>query len=364
MTLGGLSLLLIKKGKNQDYSYWSKLLHSIVLDNYNLGKYLLNRELKRIGRNDNYNSSFVIVTGLARAGTTALTNLIYEEGTFHSIKYSNMPFLLAPNFWKRVYNPKLSSERERSHGDKVLFSENSIEALEEYFFKVALNDKYIAKDSLTKHEINWEQFEMYLKYQQLFKYHGSKKTIYLAKNNNFLLRYEGLRKLNKEFIVILIFRNPVEHAESLLHQHQNFVKKQTEDDFVLDYMNWLGHYEFGLNQKYFDLGSDKIWEPFEKYSANYWVAMWINYYSYLIQFLSDPKLILVNYNDLAERPKKLKSEICKSLNIYLNVESVGQYKSKRPNILEKAEIDETLKQKADELYEILKSHQLNIKREF
>jgi len=45
MVFGSLVLLLPSK-KSGDYSYWSKLLHKLVLDNYNISNFLLEREKK------------------------------------------------------------------------------------------------------------------------------------------------------------------------------------------------------------------------------------------------------------------------------------------------------------------------------
>jgi uncharacterized membrane protein (Fun14 family) len=242
MIVGSFSLFFYKK--KGDYSYWSKLLHKIVLDNYALGRYLLQKEFnKKPATEQTVNHDFIIITGLARSGTTALTNLIFDEDKFHSIKYSNVPFLLLPNLWKKLYNPKRVKERERAHQDNVLFSETSIEALEEYFFKAQLNDSYIDEHSLIKHSISIELLMKYYKYQNLFK--NKNNTTYFAKNNNFLLRYESIRKLNKRFNVILMFRAPLDHAQSLLRQHRNFVDQQKADDFILSYSssqfshNWV-----------------------------------------------------------------------------------------------------------------------------
>ena len=100
----GSAILLFFKKKSSDYSYWSKLLHTIILDNYNIGKFLFRKECKKKNLNiKQENHIFIVVTGLARAGTTALTNLLFDPNIFHSINYSNMPFLMTPNLWKKVY---------------------------------------------------------------------------------------------------------------------------------------------------------------------------------------------------------------------------------------------------------------------
>ena len=37
----------------------------------------------------------------------------------------------------------------------------------------------------------------------------------------------------------------------LMHQHQKFSILQKNNQFIKKYMNWLGHYEFGLIHKRF-----------------------------------------------------------------------------------------------------------------
>lgn len=324
LVLGSLPLFAIKK--KGDYSYWSKLLHTIVLDNYALGRYLFKRELKKKSKKVlSKNHDFLIITGLARSGTTALTNLIFDEKKFHSIKYSNVPFLLSPNLWRKIYRPRRVKLRERAHGDKVLFSEETLEALEEYFFKVFLRDSYIKENSLVQHQISEEIFLKYCQYQNLFK--KSEGTVYLAKNNNFLLRYEGVRKLNKLFNMIVIFRDPVEHAKSLLKQHINFVRKQKEDYFVLTYMDWLGHHEFGLNQKHFSFINNDNFEEgnYDKCELSFWLRIWVNYYHHLTDiYTKGQKLFLVHYEDLALDPNSLKKSI--AIHIGKELETTGYVK--------------------------------------
>lgn len=306
MIIGSLSLLLFKS--KSDYSYWLKLLHTLILDNYNIGKLLFQRELQKVKLRQLSASKepFVIVTGLARAGTTALTNLLYDDSLFHSINYSNVPFLLAPNYWSKIYNPKKSVQKERAHGDKVFFSESSIEALEEYFFKVFLNDQYIKESFLLKHEVPQNVIEKYINYQRFFQ--KKPNTTYLAKNNNFLLRHESFISHGVDFKLILIFRNPLDHAGSLLIQHRRFAEMQKRNDFVLKYMNWLGHHEFGLNQKYFLFGGE-LKQYHDKNNINYWLSIWINYYSYVLEIIDSNRLVLVCYEDFLKNPLEVKMKI-------------------------------------------------------
>ena len=316
MFLGSFSILLMKS--KADYSYWSKLLHTIILDNYSVGKYLFKKDKKTLKNLESSSiKNFVIVSGLARAGTTALARMIYTPEKFHSTKYANMPFIMAPRFWKRFYNPKKVKEKQRAHGDKVMHSETSIEAMEEYFFKAQLSDAYINESALLKHSIDEKIYADYLNFQELFS-EKDQATIFLAKNNNLILRLESLRQYNKNFKVIMMFREPMEHAKSLMNQHLNFVKQQNEDPFTLQYMDWLGHHEFGLNQKHFDLGMAIDFENQSKNQLSFWLKSWLNFYEYLLQLMPDENIILIEYQDLLDKPNELKAALSNQLEIALS----------------------------------------------
>ena len=273
MILGSAFLFLLPliapaKKENKDYSSWSVLLHKMVLDNYNISRSLFEADKKFFRKKTvSVKKDFVIVSGLARAGTTALTKILFRSEKFHSLSYANMPFLLSSNLWKLIYNPGKNKLKERAHGDRVLFGYKSVEALEEYFFKAFLMDQFIHDSHLAEHEIDRHTYDNYLIYQSLIKPDGAD-TTYLAKNNNLILRYESLRKYNKQFKIILLFRDPVEHAFSLMKQHKRFSALQEKDSFVLNYMDWLGHHEFGLNQKAFAFEKLENANPYEKNSMN------------------------------------------------------------------------------------------------
>lgn len=359
MIVGSFSLFFFKKKGN--YSYWSRLLHTIVLDNYALGRYLLEKEFrKNPAAEPTADHDFIIITGLARSGTTALTNLIFDVDKFHSVRYSNVPFLLSPNLWKKVYNPKRVKERERAHQDKVLFSETSIEALEEYFFKAQLNDSYIDDHSLIKHSISNDLLIKYYKYQDLFKKKDT--TTYFAKNNNFLLRYESIRQRNKRFNVLLIFRNPLDHAKSLLRQHRNFVDQQKDDDFTLSYMNWLGHHEFGLNHKHFDLYENNNYsENAAKNELSFWLQVWVNYYSYVTE-IYDPtqNLFLIHYDDLANNPNGLKKTIGMKIKKELKTDFVEPFEQNKPTSQNIIDVNDKHLKKAEEIYCKLLSDKIKV----
>lgn len=316
--------------KQEDYSDWSKLLHRIILDNYNLSKSLFQIEQKLYkSKLSERNKDFIIISGLARAGTTALTKLLFQSKKFHTQSYANMPFLMAPNLWKQVYNPKSVELKERSHGDAVMFGFNTVEALEEYFWKAFLNDQFIYDDYLVEHEVKPNIYEKYLRYQQLFKKKKNNDTIYLAKNNNFLLRYKSVRKQNTEFKLILLFRDPVQHANSLLNQHLRFLSFHEKDGFIREYMDWLGHHEFGSNHKYFRFPESKINGKYSKESINYWLNIWMNYYSQIPAIAKDKNVILVSYEDFLNEPTGLIHSLEKQIGLELGLNHIEKFDNKK-----------------------------------
>lgn len=349
MILGSVVLFVFpSKHKNRDYSGWSKLLHKMLLDNYNISKSLFNLENRLYRKKlQSQPGNFIIVTGLARGGTTALTNLLFESNKFYSLSYDNMPFLLSVNLWKKFYHPKKNKLKQRAHGDNIMFGYKTIEALEEYFFKVFLNDGFISSDKLIEHDINEDTYKAYLTYQQLIGMQNKEQT-YLAKNNNLILRYKSLRKFNPQFKIILIFRSPLAHAYSLLNQHKRFSKLHHKDPFTLEYMNWLGHHEFGLNHKAFDLNLMEVRNNYDKSSIHYWLAAWISYYTYILHMIDDdPEIYLIDYTDLCKSPRELLLTLGIKLNMDLNLEQRNPYEERE---LPEFDIEVCLKQEADRLF--------------
>jgi len=332
--------------QQSDYSDWSKLLHRMMLDNYNIAKALFSIEKKLFSKKTNpKNPYFVIVTGLARSGTSALTTLLYQSKKFHSLNYGNMPFLLSPNCWNKIYKPINTRLKERAHGDKVMFGYNTIEALEEFFFKTFLNDSFILEKTLQEHEVDSNTYQNYLVYQNLLR--EKTDTMYLSKNNNFILRYKSLRTLNSEFKVVFLFRHPLYHAYSLFKQHQRFSSFHQKDPFTLEYMNWLGHHEFGLNLKHFEFTGSTFPTKYTPDSMNYWVMTWINYYTVILNLEDDKNRMLLHYEDFLEKPRQTIDALSDFIKVKISNEHIASFKNE--NTYE-GEIDGAIEQQAMALY--------------
>lgn len=349
-----LPFVLKKKNKLENYSEASMLLHKLILNNYNLSKFLFSFDKKfKSGEKLNDNDLFLIISGLARAGTTSLTDQLFKTGKFSSLDYSNMPLLLAPNLWKRLYNPKKAQLKERKHGDKMMFGLNTIEALEEYFFKAFLNDSYIDEKTLCKHDISSEVYEKYLNYQSLIRKDNS--HVYLSKNNNLILRYTSLRALNKKFKAVFLFRKPEEHAFSLLNQHLRFSKFQNDDDFIETYMNWLGHHEFGGNHKIFRFKEQPLQIEYDINTLDYWLAVWLNYYTYLCS-MDDSSFLLIEYSDYLDRPIDVLNYLGKEMTMELDLTDIKPFNNSREIDTSKCNI--ALLKATDAIYHDLKNRKV------
>ena len=84
------------------YSHLEKILHKIIFKNRFLCELLFDFENGQHKKNNplpNINTP-VFVTGLARAGTTALLNSLYDTNRFNSFTYNDMPFIFSPKMQK------------------------------------------------------------------------------------------------------------------------------------------------------------------------------------------------------------------------------------------------------------------------
>lgn len=339
-------LIPSKKKSSTEYSELSKLLHRMALNNYTIANKLFKKEVKKVDKKKKVKkrNDFVIISGLARAGTTSLMNDIAKIDSFRSLSYANMPFLMAPNLWAKFYKPKQTELKERSHKDGIMIGLSSNEALEEYFFKVKANDSYISNTYLKEYCLSEEDYNDYIDYHRIIR--KSNHELYLAKNNNFLLRYKSMRAFNKDFLMVILFREPLSHASSLLDKHLDYQKQQNEDNFILEYMNWLGHHEFGNNQKQFLFENSIEIKDTDKESIDYWLRVWINYYNYALT-ISDRNTIFVNYDDYCSKPQQVIEKVTNRLNLELKIPDLNGFNNKRKAV---TNYNEELLHKANNIY--------------
>lgn len=250
----------------------------------------------------------VFVSGLARAGTTIIMRRLHETGAFRSLTYRDMPFVLCPNLWRRIsaLSPRSIAAVERAHGDSLQVDVDSPEALDEVFWRVFAGDDYIKADHLRPHAVDAELVGKFRRYISCILHapeDGQPRSRYLSKNNNSILRLAGIAAAFPKSVILIPFRDPVQHAASLLNQHRKFSEIQGENEFARSYMRWLAHHEFGREFKPFWFAADQPVAPsaFERSDINFWIETWLRVYGW-IRDSKPADAVLVCYEDLCADP--------------------------------------------------------------
>ncbi|MDB5140812.1 MAG: Sulfotransferase family protein [Mucilaginibacter sp.] len=342
---------------NSDYNFVSRLLHKIALTSKVIPEISFDIENTLIKKKRNtFSDNHVFVSGLARSGTTILMRYLYDTGFFKSLTYLDMPFVLMPNTWKQISHKKpLTEHKERAHRDGIMLGFDSPEAFEEVFWRVFCGEKYICEDRLRLHPINADILEKFKDYINIILSSSDSvdQTRYLSKNNNNVLRLSYLQKSMPNAYFIIPFRDPLQHSFSLLTQHLHFSKLQAEDKFSLNYMNWLGHFEFGLNQKSFFLNDNEIFNEMGKYpktDINFWLLNWKNYYKYVIDKQST-NTIFFDYERLCEDPSSVMSDLFVKLNVDNKVIKLEPFKRTAKTV---TKFDGQLLEECNSIYKQLK----------
>jgi hypothetical protein len=245
-----------------NYSWLQQRLHQIALSSQFMREVTFDAESSSASCTQN-NDNHVFVVGLARSGTTVLLNALFESREFASLSYQDMPFVLAPNLWSKLSFANKDIELvERAHGDGIKISLESPEAFEEVFW-------------MTFNENNEDTKEKFKTYTQLIKQRYQKER-YLSKNNQNIKRLELISSAFPHSKILIPFRDPAQHANSLLAQHQKFIEDSKKDKFIYSYMKWIGHTEFGPN--YIPIHNKNL--SFKNgCDVNHWLEQW--YLTYL-----------------------------------------------------------------------------------
>ena len=265
-----------------NYNFLHKALHDLVLSNnffkksiYEVEKIFFLKNNREVIENEKH----IFISGLPRSGTTILLNFLYETNCFNSLTYENMPFIMAPNLFSKIPKKKNIIKKERMHRDGIYYDLKSPEAFDEIFFSTFDENKI--KEEL----VNF--VTLILKNKNGIRY--------LSKNNLNYKRIDLIQNIFPNSIFLIPFREPIQHAYSLFNQHKLFIKIQNKNNFVLRYMNYLKHNEFGKNHK--------AWHTSRLYNdnndLNYWLEQWLMFYSNILKKYKIKKnCYLINYEKL------------------------------------------------------------------
>jgi hypothetical protein len=315
-----------------NYSWLEQKIHQLALSSQFIREATFNIENSAISINPK-NDNHVFVAGLARSGTTILLNSLFQSGEFASLSYKDMPFVLAPNLWSKLtFNKQDNNFIERAHGDGIKVSNESPEAFEEVFWMT-----FAEKEIETK-----EKFKNYI---QLVNQKYNKKR-YLSKNNQNIKRLEFISNTFPDSKILIPFRNPIQHAYSLLFQHQRFIEYSNKDYFISNYMRWIGHREFGPN--YIPIFKKNLYFK-DNLNINHWLEQWyLTYQSCYENLKNKENVYFICYEKLCNS-----AEYWLNILQILNIEKVYDFKFKQSNKPVSHLKDEDIARKGLSLYEEL-----------
>ncbi|MEM7526718.1 MAG: sulfotransferase [Pseudomonadota bacterium] len=284
-----------------DYGALDRFLHRLALQSRAVAEMSFDIDQSMAGKPPEglKTERHVFVAGLARAGTTALMRRFYASGAFRSLTYRDMPFVLAPNLWKRLsgMSRRRGSAAERAHGDGVIVDFDSPESLDEVFWRQFAGDAYLHPGHLAAHEPDDELIDRFVSYIGAIIASGDGPQRYLSKNNNNVLRLGAIRRAFPNALILVPFRKPMTHAASLLRQHEQFSEAQGQDAFMRKYMGWLAHHEFGLDQRPFAFDGAVPTSGRDPSSIDYWIEQWVRVYEAVVARAPEDA-VFVCYEDL------------------------------------------------------------------
>ena len=287
------------------YSGADKLLHRIALGSPALleATFDIERAAHRKRLSEVSIQRPVFIAGLARAGTSILTRLLHAGGSFAAPSYRDLPFPLAPNGWARLGGKRHVEASERGHGDGLTHDLDSPEAIEEVFWRVFEGNRYLRRDGLVPVTPDPETLANFRDYMCLVLLrHGG--TRYLSKNNNNILRLDGLATRFPDALLVHPFRDPLQQALSLLAQHRRAIALAEEDPFRRRFMTWLGHHEFGADHRPFRFeGAPEPGEDADR--IEYWLKLWDSVHRALLGAIGavQERQFFLDYDALCAEPR-------------------------------------------------------------
>ncbi|MEM8698820.1 MAG: sulfotransferase [Pseudomonadota bacterium] len=298
----------------QNYSKNDRLVHKIATGQLDLQKLLSGledrlfaRRLRKIAP-----GAPIFVTSLPRAGTTLLLEVLAEEPDLVAHSYRHMPFLLCPLLWDKLSGSdrKAAVAAERAHGDGMMVSYDSVEAFEEMIWK-AFYPEHFRETRI----VPWTEKTLDDGFSKFLKSHmaklisldrkaGGQATRYVSKNNANIARLSWIRRVLPGAVILIPFRAPEGHIRSMLRQHRQFLESHKTDPFIREYMESVGHLEFGEAHRPINFaGWLKGAKALDSSSEAYWATYWCQAMEAVLDAAKDdPNCHILSYDRLCSDP--------------------------------------------------------------
>ena len=243
----------------------------------------------------------IFISGLARSGSTLLLEFIADHNHVATHQYRDFPFIFTPYFSRRLSGLLSASPapQERAHGDGMLVSPSSPEAMEEMLWL-----------AFAKHDTSFIAFYRAHIQKLLFAAHASR---YAAKNNNLITRLPRLLDIFPDARVIIPVRDPVTHIGSLMRQHERF-NMQANNPRAIRHLRAQGHFEFGPTRH---------WQSGDEIRG--WAQQWSQDYAHVIPYLNHENILMVPFEALCEAPQAWLHKIAQHTMLELQPEIIEQF---------------------------------------
>ena len=376
-TLLAIAIFYFKPGKKSptvdttsSYSQLDRTLHQVAFNTYGMQVSLASLEDRLFSQSlaKCSNERPVFITALPRAGTTLLLECCASSPEFAAHRYSDMPFVLVPCLWNRfsqTFQRQVNST-ERAHGDGMQIDINSHEALEEVIWQTFWQRHY-HRDRL----ITWDEPEN-RDFQEFFAAHMQKiiflrrhqpqvSTRYVSKNNANIARIQLLPRLFPDSTIVVPFREPLAHANSLLQQHLNFLQIHQADPFAAQYMKAIGHYDFGRNLRPIDFDGWYDRRQAQPHSLAFWLEYWLASYQHLLNDNSRG-IKYFNYDRLCRHPEPGLTSLANALECrdrHALIASAAKIRQPRPKIIDSVGLPASVVKRSSLIYAELKNIAIN-----
>jgi hypothetical protein len=229
----------------------------------------------------------IYVSGLARAGTTMLLEVLARHPDVATHQYRDFPPVFFPYAWNWLLGhieARAAEPVERPHGDGILITPASPEAMEEVlwmaFFARAHDPEVSAVLDRATANPAFEAFYRAHIAKLLLARGG---TRYGAKANYNVTRLEFIQKIYPDARFIVPVRRPETHVASLMRQHRLFSGRVEQNPRAAAHLRRVGHFEFGPDRRPINAGDTQavreiqaLWSRGEELRgwARYWAMIY------------------------------------------------------------------------------------------
>ena len=226
------------------------------------------------------------IAGLARSGSTLLLEIIASHVSVATHRYRDFPLIDTPCWWNRFLDLAArggTEPAERAHGDGLLVTPQSPEAMEEMLWMRFFPDLHDPSQSnvLDRRSKN-PAFEQFFQdhLRKLLLIRGG--TRYASKGNYNLTRLEYLQEQFPDARIVLALRRPRDHVASLRKTHALFCQAAAAQPRSLAHLQRTGHFEFGRDRRAINAGDDEVVRSVaELWKAGEEVRGWARYWAHL-----------------------------------------------------------------------------------